>query len=186
IDYSKWDSIDTDSEAEDPSDDEPPELVSIQAVTGKQSVKQEAQKAAKRPHMVRHHHPPHPPIFKLDVPPIPAVINIPLVFYRIGSKSSNRADLDNQMVTYMKIDAISGFAPPEWQSGVGSVICARKERKLLLPYHVEGVWMFCDRILDYFGDSKGPPSQLYKREVFETLWKSYCKNHDAFRRKQGW
>lgn len=118
------------------------------------------------------------PIFSQPVPPVPRLIEVPLVLHRVGTQSANRADLDNQIATYINIDAISGFAPPEWQSYVGTVIAARKDRKPLLPQHLEGVWMYCDYILDLFGEGEGAPSRLYNRAAFEKWWKQYCEEQE--------
>ncbi|XP_044714691.1 uncharacterized protein HRG_11726 [Hirsutella rhossiliensis] len=83
------------------------------------------------------------------------LIEVPLVLDRTGTQSVNEADLDNQIATYLNIDANSGFAPPDWQSQVGTVVVARKDRKPFYPQHLEGVWMFCDHILDLFGKETG-------------------------------
>ena len=39
--------------------------------------------------------------------------------------SRERASMDNQLATYLMIDTESGFAPPEWQSGIGDVYLYR-------------------------------------------------------------
>ncbi|KAH7124738.1 hypothetical protein EDB81DRAFT_860934 [Dactylonectria macrodidyma] len=109
------------------------------------------------------------PVFSRPVPDVPRLIEVPVVLYRVGTQSSNQADLDNQIATYLNIDADSGFALPEWQSHVGTIIVARKDRKSLLPQHLEGVWMYCDRILDLFGEGEGAPRMLYSRKAFEDL-----------------
>ena len=98
---------------------------------------------------------------------------------------ANRADLDNRIATYLNIDANSGFAPQEWQSHVGNVVVARKDRKPLLPHHLEGVWMYCDRILELFGEGDGAPTRLYNRQAFEKWWKLYCKEQKGFRSGAG-
>ncbi|KAM4060882.1 hypothetical protein HRG_014354 [Hirsutella rhossiliensis] len=90
-----------------------------------------------------------------SVPSVPGLIEVPLVLDRTGTQSVNEADLDNQIATYLNIDANSGFAPPDWQSQVGTVVVARKDRKPFYPQHLEGVWMFCDHILDLFGKETG-------------------------------
>ncbi|KAM4064313.1 putative ectomycorrhiza-upregulated zf-mynd domain-containing protein [Hirsutella rhossiliensis] len=143
IDYSKWDNIDTDSEPETSPQQAP------------------AAKPTRRPRMPRR---------RWSVPSVPALIEVPLVLYRTGTQSVNEADLDNQIATYLNIDADSGFAPPEWQSQVGTVVVARKDRRPFYPQHLEGVWMFCDHILDLFGEGDGPPRWLYSRQAFEKWW----------------
>lgn len=66
------------------------------------------------------------PVFSNSVPHVPGLIGIPLVFHRVGTQSIHQFELDNQIVTYLNINAATGFAPPEWQSRVGTVIVARK------------------------------------------------------------
>ncbi|RKK06768.1 hypothetical protein BFJ65_g18322 [Fusarium oxysporum f. sp. cepae] len=125
------------------------------------------------------------PIFSNFVPPIPRLIEVPLVFHRVGSQSADRADLDNQVITYLHIDSESGFAPPSWQSHIGTVLVARKDQKTLRPQHLEGVWMYCDHILDLFGDGEGAPTHMYRRQAFEEWWKDYCKEQKKLRRGTG-
>lgn len=81
---------------------------------------------------------------------------VPLVLHWLGTESVNQVDLDSQLAAYFDIDASSGFAPPEWQSYVGTTVVARKDKKLFLPQHLGGVWMFCDHIMDLFGQGLGP------------------------------
>jgi hypothetical protein len=124
------------------------------------------------------------PVFSQPVAPVPALIEIPLVLHRVGTRSTNRADLDNQIATYLNIDADTGFAPPAWQSHVGTVVVARKDKKPLLPTHLEGVWMYCDRILDLFGEGD-IPRRLYNRQAFQKWWKGYCEEQKRFRFGRG-
>ncbi|KAI0097984.1 hypothetical protein GGR51DRAFT_451863 [Nemania sp. FL0031] len=124
-------------------------------------------------------------IFSRPVPPIPLLIEIPLVFYRLGTQSSDRAGLNNQIATSININATSGFAPSDWISGVGSVIVARKDKKPLLPHHLEGIWMYCDYILSFFNDRGGAPNQLYSREAFEQWWQGYCEDQRQSRSGTG-
>lgn len=95
------------------------------------------------------------PVFSNYVPPVPGLIEIPLVLHRVGIQPTNRADLGNQIATYLNIDSESGFAPQAWQSYVGTVLVARKDEKPLLPQHLEGMWMYYEYILDLFGEGEG-------------------------------
>ncbi|KAJ0117203.1 hypothetical protein HZ326_31918, partial [Fusarium oxysporum f. sp. albedinis] len=109
IDYSKWDNLDTDSERETP----PPAALqsgapatadpvtgstpgSVQAIT----VRCDGERARFTPWSVTSVKADHP-IFSNFVPPIPRLIEVPLVFHRVGSQSADRADLDNQVITYL-------------------------------------------------------------------------------------
>ncbi|KAH8653918.1 hypothetical protein BGZ61DRAFT_468096 [Ilyonectria robusta] len=60
------------------------------------------------------------PVFSQDIPPVPGLIEVPLVLHRVGTRSANR--------TYLNINSDSGFAPPAWQSHVGTIVVARKDR----------------------------------------------------------
>ncbi|RKK89049.1 hypothetical protein BFJ68_g16805 [Fusarium oxysporum] len=199
IDYSKWDNMDTDSEPEisppsAPTPQAPPPVApqsgasataapvtsstpgSIQAVI----VRCDVERIRFAPWSVTMIQVDHP-VFSNYIPPVPRLIEVPLVFHRVGTQSANRADLDNQMITYLNIDDASGFAPSEWRSYVGTVIVARKDKKPLLPQHLEGVWMYCDYILDLFGEGEGAPTHLYNRQAFEEWWKDYCEEQKEFR-----
>jgi hypothetical protein len=120
-------------------------------------------------------------MFTDPVPDIPRLIELPLVIHRVGTVAPDRAYLDNQIATYLNIDAETGFAAMRWQSHVGTVIVARQDKKPLLVHHLEGVWMFCDHILDLFGDGDGPPRRLYNRAAFERWWKGYCEEQKEYR-----
>lgn len=206
IDYSKWDNIDTDSESET-SPQITPALKANPPATGTPPASQSAASASTATHsasgsiqavIVRCDVekgkfapwsattiPADHPVFSQPVPPVPGLIEVPLVLYRVGTQSANQADLNNQIATYLNIDAESGFAPPEWQSHVGTVIVARKDRKPLLPQHLEGVWMYCDHILDLSGEGEGAPRRLYNRQAFEKWWERYCKEQKGFRPGKG-
>ncbi|KAH7124433.1 hypothetical protein EDB81DRAFT_861075 [Dactylonectria macrodidyma] len=124
-------------------------------------------------------------VFSQPVPPVPGLIEVPLVLHHVGTQSANQADLDNEIATYLNINPDSGFAPPEWRSHVGTVVVARKDKKPLLPHHLEGVWMYCDHILDLFGEGEGAPRWLYNRQAFEKWWGDYCEEQKQFRPGKG-
>jgi len=89
------------------------------------------------------------------------------------------------MATFLNIDPRTGFAPLAWQSGIGTVIVAHKDKKPLLPHHVEGVWMYCDYVLDVFGEGRGAPARLYSQEAFGKWWGRYCVEQREFRGGKG-
>ena len=203
IDYSKWDNIDTDSEPETSPQLPPASKTNpshVPAVpqsadstsTVQHNPSESIQAVMVRCEMEKGNFPPWSattipqdhPVFSQPVAPVPALIEIPLVLHRVGTRSTNRADLDNQIATYLNIDADTGFAPPAWQSHVGTVVVARKDKKPLLPTHLEGVWMYCDRILDLFGEGD-IPRRLYNRQAFQKWWKGYCEEQKRFRFGRG-
>jgi hypothetical protein len=113
------------------------------------------------------------PIFSKQVLPVPALIEVPLIIYRLGTWSDDVAELDNQEATYLNIDPDSGIAPSAWQECVGTVVVARKDRKPLLLQHIKVIWDYCAHILNCFGDGKGAPMKLYNRQTFIKYWENY-------------
>lgn len=120
------------------------------------------------------------PVFWGPIPPLAERLNIPIAIHRLGTKSTNRADLDNQTVTFLNLELESGLAPMAFQTGIGSVIVARKDRRPFLPQHLEGLFEYACRILDRFGDGDGPPLRLYNWQAFDRWWKTYVAS-----RKEG-
>ncbi|RAH78664.1 hypothetical protein BO86DRAFT_458359 [Aspergillus japonicus CBS 114.51] len=106
-----------------------------------------------------------PLIFDNAVPPVPALLDFPVVVHRVGTRDNGEFGcLDNQAITYLHIDPISEMAPPAWQAGrIGTVMVARKDRKDLSPEHYEAVWMYIDYMLDFFGNGGPPPEHLFKK-----------------------
>ncbi|KAK7757408.1 hypothetical protein SLS62_000420 [Diatrype stigma] len=213
FDYSKWDDIDTDSEPEAPPPSIPtpaPAPRAPEPTTTPQSPRAPSPATAAAPTTnggpdgstkavivrcngersraapwsavtINSDH----PVFFQRVAPVPELLGIPLVVHRVGTRSAHQADLDNQIITYLHIDAEEGLAPPQWQSHIGTAVVAREDGKPLLPQHLEGVWMYCDYILDLFGNGEGAPTHLYNRLAFEEWWKGYCEEQRAFRRGTG-
>lgn len=192
LNYAKWDNIDTDSEpeTENPAPKAPNPIPRTAPTSSSVSqikaviVRCNKDKGTGAPWSATTIPSDHV-VFSHSVPPIPSLIQIPLVIHRVGTTSFNQADLDNQIATYLNIDAESGFAPDAWQSHVGTVIVARQDKKPLLPHHLEGVWMYCDMILDIFGDGEGAPKHLYNKQAFQKWWKRYCEDQKGFRTGTG-
>lgn len=116
--------------------------------------------------------------------PLPALLGIPLIFRPLPKSNIDRtraSSLDNQIITYLNIELESGFAPPIWQSEVGTMLVARLDKKPLLEQHLEGIWMYCDHILDLFGDGGGAPKHLYNRAAFEKWWARYAEETREYR-----
>lgn len=123
-------------------------------------------------------------VFNNTVPPVAALLDFPIVIHRLGMHYNGEfGNLDNQIIAYLNVEAKSGLAPPRWQSGIGSVIVARKDRKDLSPEHYEAIWMYHDHLLDYFGE--GPaPEHLYNRKAFDRWFVGYAKDTAGFGRKE--
>ncbi|KAH8763286.1 hypothetical protein F5883DRAFT_605616 [Diaporthe sp. PMI_573] len=130
------------------------------------------------------------PIFEQQIDyeaPLPAALGIHLIFRPLPSSQLNKrpSSLDNQIMTYMNIELESGFAPVAWQSQVGTVLVARLDKKPFLAQHLEGIWQYCDHILDLFGDGEGAPRHLYNRPAFEKWWARYVEEMQKIER-QDW
>lgn len=116
---------------------------------------------------------------------MPALLDFPIVVHRVGTPDNGAFDhLDNQAITYIHITTETGLAPPEWQSGIGTVIVARKDKKDLSPEHYEAIWMYYDHILDYFGEGEGAPKHLFTRQAFERWFVGYQKEQLGFGRQE--
>lgn len=63
------------------------------------------------------------------------------------------------------------------------VIVARKDKKDLSPEHYEAIWMYCDYILEYFGNGSAP-QHLYNRQAFERWFVVYQKENAGFGRSE--
>jgi hypothetical protein len=108
---------------------------------------------------------------------VPALLGIPMVIYRVGIQSPDRADLDCRIATYLNITYANSRAPPEWQSHVGSCLVARKDKKPVSSQHLEAVWMYLDRLAGAFSED-GPKEarEMITREGFEEWLENYKEN----------
>lgn len=118
----------------------------------------------------------------LDPALISVLVGLPIVFnkaYALPLITTPRQLLDNQIATHMMIDEDTGFASPEWQSRVGTVMVARKDKRLLDVRHFEGTWMYTDNILNTFVYGDGNTASLrrdgkYTKKDFQEWWKGYA------------
>ena len=94
-------------------------------------------------------------IFQSHVLPVPGLLDVPLVIYRVGTQAENEEELDCQVATYLNIHPVSGCAPEQWLSRVGTCVVARKDKRPFRTEHLETVWMFIDDVLDWCGTCEG-------------------------------
>ncbi|KAJ5414217.1 hypothetical protein N7509_000844 [Penicillium cosmopolitanum] len=179
IDYSKWDNIDTDSDSDQELPPQPPH-----PATQSRPCSCDAPEIVVDPPWEATTIPTDHAVFNNTVPPVATLLDFPIVIHRLGTRYNGEfGNLDNQIITYLNVEAKSGLAPPRWQSGIGSVIVARKDRKDLSPEHYEAIWMYHDHLLDYFGE--GPaPEHLYNRKAFDRWFVGYAKDTAGFGRKE--
>lgn len=115
-------------------------------------------------------------IFDKAILEVPAILGIPLVIHRVGTQSNNRADLDCQIATYLNVTYEYGLAPPQWQSHVGTCLVARKDKKPLTSQHLEAVWMYIVRLMDFYGEQSPREAQKrITRQRFEKWFENYKK-----------
>lgn len=71
------------------------------------------------------------------------------------------------------IELADGFAPPQWQQDVGTVTVIRADHKPLTKQEIETIWMYQDRVLDYFGDG---PARAYPQMTKEKF-RAFCEQY---------
>ncbi|TFK26532.1 hypothetical protein FA15DRAFT_667427 [Coprinopsis marcescibilis] len=118
------------------------------------------------------------PIHQAGVrPPLPKKVGVPLVLYRHPhnevTPTLTGAGLDNQIGTYLMIATDTGFAPMSWQAQVGTVTAMRADYRTLTELELETIWMYHDRILDYFGDTH-PRAHA---SMNENSFKKFCQEY---------
>lgn len=171
IDYSKWDNINTDSDEEEqlpplttaPPTTRSPVLPSPQAPAISSEAQGDRVQVVKTPCDKERgatfsslEVPGDHPVFTQGaISPVSRLFELPLLVYRLDPRPSltipRSSDYDNQPMTYLMIDPVSGLAPPEWQQGVGSCIVARQDKKPLTVDHLYMVHEFMGNLLDRFG-----------------------------------
>ena len=64
-----------------------------------------------------------------EISAVSVLLGFPLHVSRVEprSKLAERIDFDNQWATWMMIEPVSGFAPPQWQAHVGPVVVWRPD-----------------------------------------------------------
>jgi hypothetical protein len=76
---------------------------------------------------------------------------------------------DNQHATWLNMDPESGFAPPEWQGGIGSVIVANGDGTPLNYETLGAIVDYVSDILDAFGDGEVPRRKYNRRTLDQFL-----------------
>lgn len=84
-------------------------------------------------------------------------------------------DTDNQHATWLMIDPGSGFAPPAWQGGIGSVHVARPDRSPLTTEILAGIVDYVSDILDAFGERD--PAPIVRRYYDRARLDRYLVQH---------
>lgn len=96
-------------------------------------------------------------IFESTPLTISELIGVPLQMRRLLAKPSTSLQFphfDNQSATYLQIDPTTGFAPPVWARGVGTVLLVRADQEPLTKELLERIIAFHSRLLDLY-DQQG-------------------------------
>jgi hypothetical protein len=104
--------------------------------------------------------------------PVPQILGLDLRLHRVSNplplrSRQPRAALDNQFVTWIMIDPVSGFAPFDWQGGfVGDCIAFRGDGQPLTVAQWAGLNDLMSSVLDMFGEGSPPTFALNGRADF--------------------
>lgn len=89
-----------------------------------------------------------------------------------------KAGENNQWCTFLMIDPISGWAPPQYQS-LGKVLLLRRDRMPVTKAHVYQLGDFICNIVDHFGgnDDKNIHKTMMTREAFITFLVQHAEGY---------
>ncbi|KAK0117547.1 hypothetical protein ONS95_011885 [Cadophora gregata] len=102
------------------------------------------------------------PVFKTKALPVTAKFGYPLVMFREVEGLSRGSGTDNQHATWLNINPTTGFAPDNWQGGIGTVVVAAADGKPLSVPVLSAITDYVSEILDAFGDG-GVPTARYSK-----------------------
>ena len=98
--------------------------------------------------------------------PVSVRIGYPLVMKRVVPTALPRGpDTDNRHATWLMIDPETGFAPPEWQGGIGSVHVARPDGQPLTSDTLAGITDYVSDILNAFGDDRSVRGYYHRAKL---------------------
>ncbi|EFJ31159.1 hypothetical protein SELMODRAFT_408655 [Selaginella moellendorffii] len=184
----KWDRIDTSSSDDDEArTHEAPPTLPYSTTSGEGEMIQCVRVFCKRgPGLVSSEavvlNTSHPIFSSAPVSPVSKLIKLPLRVFQVDPLPNPlghplRGLYENQGITYLMIQPDSGFAPLEYQDGVGTAVVARDDRKPLYEKHLEAVLMFLSHLLDLYseGDFMVPQRKM-TRSGFGDFFQSYKRS----------
>ena len=124
------------------------------------------------------------PIFNTKPVPISLKIGFPLLVWRPTSESERGPLTDNQHATWLMIDPTTGFAPAEWQSGVGNVLVARADGEALETDTLGAITDYISDILDAFGNGVGAAKRYYRKDRLDKYIADHLKMQQQFKQFQ--
>lgn len=114
-------------------------------------------------------------VFQTAPLPISLRFGYPLVMARLDHNLPRGIETDNQHATWLQIDPVSGFAPPAWQGGIGTVYVARADRTALTVQILAGITDYVSDILDAFGEMD--PGAIVRRYYDRARLDRYLVQH---------
>ena len=124
------------------------------------------------------------PIFKTTLVPVSQKIGFPLLVQRPEKKSVRGPPGDNPHATWLMINPATGFAPADWQSGVGNVIVARADGKALETATLGAITDYVSDIMEAFGDGVEVAQGYYNRGRLDKYIADHLKMQLDFKRFQ--
>ena len=105
--------------------------------------------------------------------PIAAKLGFPLRIAKVRPRTvlRSRPDYDNQWVTWMMIDLVSGFAPSQWQGNIGPVVVWREDGGDVSSDDMCLLNDYLDGLLDQY--SEGPGSVVPDRDINPSVWSTF-------------
>jgi hypothetical protein len=89
------------------------------------------------------------------------LLGVPLLTRRLSAKPAlelpRNAQFDNDAATALHIDPATGYAPPEWCRGVGTVLVVREDQQPLTKDLLENIVQFSQMLAQLFA---GRPGEL--------------------------
>ncbi|KAG8995485.1 hypothetical protein FRB94_009134 [Tulasnella sp. JGI-2019a] len=126
-----------------------------------------------------------------NISPLSRLAGVPIIIWRLRTddpmshlQSRIRATLDNQSVTFLMVDPYTGWAPAEWQQGIGPVIIARVDKKPLTISALELVWMFCDHVSEVANEDGRAAAKRYHSPAAFQKWCVRYVESDPTRRRE--
>jgi len=124
------------------------------------------------------------PMFSIPPVPISQKIGFPLIVQRPSPHPPRGQASNNQHATWLMIDPTSGFAPSEWQGGIGTVIVARADMEPLDTSTLGAITDYVSDILDAFGDGLGRAQKYYNRQKLDEFIVDHLKMQQDFQAQQ--
>jgi hypothetical protein len=109
------------------------------------------------------------PIFTSKALPVTVKFGYPLVMARLVENLPQGPQTDNQHATWLNIDPESGFAPSQWQGGIGSVVVANADGTPLDSDTLGAIVDYVSGILDAFGNGEVPRRKYNRRTLDQFL-----------------